>query len=267
MSTTRRANAQLKSHKKYHHKLSADQSFAAQRIGQLSRYFWLHCFPSGKLPDNEQGLRFARIMCRTMAYMPVDRREAWLDRRAPWLIGRKARAQILSLGAYKYGAASLGQALGLTDAVRTRLKIWSVLPIDVGWPVLVRRRKESHAMRQTARRRRHSAKPRKQWLAENSASRDEPWNALNISRRTYYRRGLHRGTGACALITSLRVEHGPVPTQSPAGSPPPAYSGEGVWSLMFTPAFTQQADHAGLWPVVLAMLAQQCDVEDYREAA
>ena len=134
-------------------------------------------------------------------------------------------------------------------------------------------------MRQTARRRRLGAKPRDQWLAENSASRTEPWKALGISRPAYYRKGLHRTnaaqgpvpseTGACALITSLRVEHGPVSAQSPAESPAMACSG-GIGlivPLMLTGAFTSQADHAGLWPVALAMLAFDPDRQDYKEAA
>ena len=33
------------------------------------------------------------------------------------------------------------------------------------------------------------AQPRDAWLAEHTISRDKPWEALGISRATWYRRG------------------------------------------------------------------------------
>jgi hypothetical protein len=200
--TRRRAYAQQKT------KLQPLQIRAAQRAAQLNSFYW-DTFPSRTLPNNHLGFKWALYMMRTLAFLPVDRRGAWLYRHANWL-GDVERGWLLAYGPCWYGAGWLGQALEVDDETRTRLKFWSVLPVDIEWSELQRRRKENRAMRQKVSRRRM---PREQWLAENSASRTEPWKALGIGRTKYYEQ---RRTGVCTLNICSNARHTPVRTQSPA---------------------------------------------------
>jgi hypothetical protein len=252
---TKKVYAPRRAHARQKTKLQPLQIRAAQRAAQLNDFYW-DTFPSGVLPNNRLGFKWALYMVRTLAFLPVDRRGAWLYKHAPWL-SDAARSRLLDYGPYWYGPVWLGQALELDDETRTRLKFWSALPVDISWPELQRRRKENHAMRLKANRAR---KPRHQWLAENSASRIEPWKALGMSRPTYYRKRLHRETGVCALNNSSNTSH----TLVSANNNTPPGKGESIFSLLLTAPFIKQADSAGLWPVVLAMLAQG---GRYQEAA
>jgi hypothetical protein len=79
--------------------------------------------------------------------------------------------------------------LNLTDDVRTALKITTIRAVDCSKARRVKRAKSNDADYQRAKRAEAGARPQ-----AVSAERTEPWKALGISRRTYYRRGLN-GTG------------------------------------------------------------------------
>jgi hypothetical protein len=48
------------------------------------RAFYHAQFPKG-LPHSGQGVKYAKYICRTMAFLPNDRRAQWLDRHAAWI--------------------------------------------------------------------------------------------------------------------------------------------------------------------------------------
>ena len=88
-------------------RLTTDQKRAARRVSELSRIY-RHQYPKG-LPHNGLGVKYAKYMCRTMAFLPDDRRKKWLDRNADWM-NAPTRDYILSLGPYWYYPRPLGQS-------------------------------------------------------------------------------------------------------------------------------------------------------------
>ena len=138
-------------------------------------------------------------MCRTLAFLPNNNREQWLDRYAHWL-NSKQRANILRLGPYWYAARSLGEHLELCDEDREDLQAWSIEACDVTPEQRVMINQEKHRKRQESRRRKAGAKPRAE-----SISRTKPWIADGISRSEWYRRRKSVGTSSCQ--PSLKEEH------------------------------------------------------------
>jgi hypothetical protein len=95
-----------------------DQLKAMARVAHLTRVY-RDQYP-GQLPDNELGVKYARYMCRTLAFFQsVEHREKWLERYAPWM-GDDDRA-LAGMSAYWYSARSLGQHLELYDEDRESL--------------------------------------------------------------------------------------------------------------------------------------------------
>jgi hypothetical protein len=205
---------------KYKIKLTHDQIRASQRVAQLNGIYWEH-FQNKVLPDNDLGRKWALYVCRTLAFLPVDRRHQWLDKHAPW-ISEADRARLLSYGPKMYSATWLGQRLELDDELRTKLKAWSILPTDLTWGELQDRRKEKKRMAEEKRRRANGADRRDQYLA-NSLSRTQPWKAFGVKRRRWEYMGQPTPPTECAspcpLILSSNTSHG-LP-QSPGESEAP----------------------------------------------
>ena len=161
-------------------RLTTDQKRAARRVSELSKIYW-HQYPHG-LPHNGLGVKYAKYICRTMAFLPDDGRKKWLDQHAPWM-DATTRDYVLSLGPYWYSLKSLGQHLELYDEDREKLKAWSVGAIDVTEKERRMINKEKNRNAQERRRRKNGAKPQAQ-----SERRAKPWIEAGISRATYYRR-------------------------------------------------------------------------------
>ena len=70
---------------------------AQRRFGELMRLMHRY-YPNG-LPHNGAGYKFAKYVCRTLAFDPIDRRAEWLNRNALWLDGAD-RSRLLSYGPY-----------------------------------------------------------------------------------------------------------------------------------------------------------------------
>ncbi|QOZ33706.1 hypothetical protein XH92_20270 [Bradyrhizobium sp. CCBAU 53421] len=92
----------------------------------------------------------------------------------------------------RYSAKKLGELTGLTEEEHTLLGItsfwphtWNEADVRDGQK---QRRKDNDRERKTTERRRNGVVDRTEWLAGNSKSRAEPWNALGMSRATYYRK-------------------------------------------------------------------------------
>lgn len=163
-------------------RLTKEQMQAARRVKELSRIYYDQ-FPNG-LPHNRLGVNYAKYICRTMAFLPNDRRAQWLDRHADW-ISSETRSYILSLGAHWYDPRSLGNKLELCDEDRERHQAWSIEAIDVTYEERQMINKEKNRQAQEKRRRKLRAKPHSE-----SASRTKPWLAAGFrSRRTWERHG------------------------------------------------------------------------------
>ncbi len=87
-------------------------------------------------------------------------------------------------------ADELADELGyiLPFSVRQALGLTTIGSFDVDKRGREQRRAANNKNNSTEWRRRNGAVPRAEWLAANSASRDQPWLELGISKSTYYRR-------------------------------------------------------------------------------
>ena len=85
----------------------------------------------GKLPDSELGVKYARYMCRTLAFFQsVEHREKWLERYAPWM-GDEDRSHTAGQVPTGIRENPWGQHLELYDEDRERLKAWMIEAVDV----------------------------------------------------------------------------------------------------------------------------------------
>jgi hypothetical protein len=163
--------------------LTSEQKRAMGRVAQLTRIY-REQYPDG-LPHNKLGVKYARYMCRTLAFFDsIEGRERWLDRYAPW-INAELHAKLAGLSAYWYWGRSLGQHLELYDEDRERLEAWTIEAVDVTKEqrktINLEKRKKSWERY----RRKQGIKPR-----EQSASRTKPWEAAGFNcRRTWERHG------------------------------------------------------------------------------
>ncbi|WP_426418460.1 hypothetical protein [Bradyrhizobium genosp. A] len=145
------------------------------------------------LPDDDAGRADAEIMLNHIFYrQAVDRpwlMNDWLDRCAPWLIGEERETLIAKVfrKPRKYTADRLAKELGLTYARRQRLGITTIGSIDVD----AEQRKELQKVKKRehkAQKRRDAGCMTRSEYEGNSIARIAPWEALGLSRATYYRR-------------------------------------------------------------------------------
>jgi hypothetical protein len=173
-------------------RLTRDQKRAARRVGDLSRIY-RDQYPHG-LPHNSVGINYAKYICRTMAFLPKDRRAHWLDRYASWM-DPEVRGGILDLGPYWYSPRSLGNRLEIDDEGRERLKAWTTEACDISKEEREVINREKNRQSHERGRRKNGAKARGQ-----SLSRMQPWKLLDMSRAKFYR--LSKEARA-ALVTEL----------------------------------------------------------------
>jgi hypothetical protein len=192
-------------------RLTRDQTRAARRVSELRRIYQDQ-YSSG-LPHNGLGVKYAKYMLRTMAFLPNDRREEWLDRHGAW-IDAPTRAYLLKLGAYWYADRSLGQKLELYDQDREKLEAWSVEAVDVNEEQRQMINSEKNRKAQERRRRKNGAKPR-----ADSLSQTKPWADEGISRRTWERRRRKSGDASPSRPSlSLSVNDDLASSSKPQGA-------------------------------------------------
>jgi hypothetical protein len=193
---------------------------ALRRVNDLTRIY-RDQFPNG-LPHNGLGFKYAKYMCRTKAFDPIDTREQWLDRYAPWLIGTPERAKLLSMGPYWYSPRSLGEHLELYDEDRERLQPWTIEAFDISPEQREQINLDKDRRRQEQKRRESGAKTRQQYLAEVKGA--EPWKDEGVSRATWYRRrksAVRRGSSEPLLLNdTMDLSHAVAePPATPAAAP------------------------------------------------
>ena len=164
---------------------------ASIRISQLKRIYADRYGPV--LPDDDAGREDLLILLNHVAHRqtkdPIALMHIEIDQLAPWLddddraafIGKVMRNPI------RYGATTLAEKLRLADADRERLGITSIRPFDVSAEELLKRSKVKDCEGHRKRRRAAGCQPRSEYEAQ-SISKQQPWIAEGISRRTWYRR-------------------------------------------------------------------------------
>ena len=104
------------------------------------------------------------------------------------------RDRFLSYKGHWYAGGSLGEHLEIHNAMRKDLWLWTMRPNDVPWEQVQLERRQRQYTETQAKRRRKGIRTRAEYEANSARAQAA---ALGISRRTYYRLGLHKtgGTG------------------------------------------------------------------------
>jgi hypothetical protein len=165
-------------------------SMATLRIAELRRLYrnrYGHV-----LPDDDAGRDDAEIMAHHLAKRPDAERNirVWLGLWCPWM----ADAELANITTrviarpLRWRADRLAIQLNLNEAERRRLRITTIGAVDLTKEQRKARRRARDRALKEARRRAAGAKLRAEYEA-NSASRNRPWDALRMSRRSWYRAG------------------------------------------------------------------------------
>lgn len=165
-------------------------TMAAIRASEMARLYSRR-YPDLQLPCDDEGENLARLMLQHLNRLrdAPRRMGRWLDRWCPWL-DDASHEHMLSDALtvqLRYRADKLAWKLKVTAAERRELGLRTIGAIDQTKEQRAVAAKDRHRDRVRARRRAKGAKPRAEYEA-NSANRTRPWEAANISRRTWYRR-------------------------------------------------------------------------------
>jgi hypothetical protein len=176
-----------------------DVPLAAIRIAELRRLYRSRWGPT--LPDDDAGRDDALVMAHHLARRHGDAQhhiEMYLQVNAPWMDKIEAESLVATVlvNPIRFRADTLAERMNLTWKERERLGIKTIGAVDVPKAERERRRhqrkRSRDRTRREQRRRAKGAEPRSRYLAK-ALAQTRPWEALGISRRSWYRR---RGTGA-----------------------------------------------------------------------
>jgi hypothetical protein len=176
--------------RKYKRRERKPVNFATFRIAELRRLFVARY---GRiLPDDDAGRDDARIMAHHLARLtnPERRITSFLELQAPWMTAAEIRSLIAKVIAkpLRWRADRLAVRLNLHEAERHRLGITTIGAVDVDRLERLARRKQRARHRDQQRRRAQGAKPRTEYEA-HALTRTKPWQALGLSRASWYRAG------------------------------------------------------------------------------
>jgi hypothetical protein len=176
--------------RKYARRQRRPASLTSLRIADLRRLFLARYGRS--LPDDDAGRADARIMAHHLARRSNAERRivSWLELQAPWMKPVEVKALIAEVFSrpYKWRADTLARRLNLTDAERRRLGITTIGAVDVDRAERLAHRRDRARQFKERRRRTQGAMPRAEYEAK-SLSRTKPWEALGMSRASWYRAG------------------------------------------------------------------------------
>jgi hypothetical protein len=198
------------------------------RLGELHRLFRERCRGS-TLPDDDAGRDYLRELLLPISvgpyeavrrpgkielWGPTDRMRREIELWAPWMQKNEAQALIdeinqMPMWQRKPNARTLGERLNVPYGERERLRLRTILPCDVSDDGMEMLRKRKRRQRDKLRRLNKGQQSRADYLAKHKTSKEQPWAALGISRRTWYRR---RGTSP-HQVNLNRSSHQPVPPQ------------------------------------------------------
>ena len=164
------------------------QLLARLRCSHLERFF--HRAYGEEWPDDDAARDDLFVLLHHLQWRGENHVGLWhrIGKTCPWMGEKEARKLIKKVQsrARKWSALALGRKIGLTNSIRTELKITTILPIDVTATELSKRSKDRKAIQRRDARRKNGAKPRSEW-EENSIARRKPWITLGVSRATWYR--------------------------------------------------------------------------------
>jgi hypothetical protein len=154
-----------------------------------------------ELPDDDAGREdlYELLLLHSLhPTHPVERMEREIELLAPWLSeqeGQEMMSNVIKLDKGRRWALTRtqGERLRLRNEERERAKAFSMPPVDRTPEELAELARERRTWRRKAKRRHKGVTPRALY-ERNALAKTEPWKAMGISKRTWYRRGLHRGT-------------------------------------------------------------------------
>jgi len=147
---------------------------------------------SGMVPNNGDGVMIIKFVAHHAASISENAEKwvkEWAGRWAPWLLSHESRDQIVRDAAANpvmLSADELAVQLGVTKEERDWLGITTIGAIDCDKNQRSELRRERKRRRIEAQRRADGAVPRDQYESE-SLSRTKPWEAMGVSRSTWYR--------------------------------------------------------------------------------
>ena len=143
------------------------------------------------LPDDDAGRDDLEVAINHLACLPHPQAAIarWIDLWAPWITAKEQREVVAPILANptRWKADALAWRLRLTMEQRTMLGITTIGAVDMNKGARTKRRRQRDRDRKTTLRRAKGIKPRKVY-EQQSVSRQKPWEAEGISRRTWYRR-------------------------------------------------------------------------------
>jgi hypothetical protein len=171
--------------------------FPNLRKRELERLF-VERYGKPQLPDDDAGRGDLRVMADHLAQLGEGHIWRFARTWARWADDGEVDELIGQVGPGKrWKADALAKELGLDYATRTRLNIRTIGAVDRTKAQRARRGKKRKAAAEAARRAKAGAAPH-----AASAARTKPWEALGISRRTYYRNRANgtNGTNSCLIL-------------------------------------------------------------------
>jgi hypothetical protein len=187
------------------------------RIGDLHTVF-RHRYGDGdqyEFPDDDAGRADLHILLDHYSVACPSAIPKVLKMRAPWLTGveRDDLLQEVTRHPRYWSSRALATQLNLTEAQRSswRPKIRTIAAVDVSDERRKELRKLRNAELQRAKRRARNVKPRDEWLAANSKSREKPWLEFGMGRSAYYK---HLKAGSLPDRGQVRQHPGQVRQQS-----------------------------------------------------
>lgn len=169
---------------------SKPRTHAAIRIRELTDLFD-HLWGRARIPEGDIGFIAARIMVHHIGRLRDGPRRisGWLEHCAGWMdLGdREKLINEVDECPLKWTADKIAWKFGVTDALRTELKLTTIGAIDVPKADRIKRRAEAKRLKRQADRRAAGATTRAQYL-ESVTQMAKPWKAAGVSRATWYRR-------------------------------------------------------------------------------
>jgi hypothetical protein len=174
-------------------------NLAVLRLAEINKLCRHRYGGFGELPDDDSGRHDLHVLMHhhALLHSNVVRMRNIIAAKAPWMDSVEAGEIIQDAcrSPRKWTADQLGKEMGLTEVDREYLGIRTIGSIDM---TCKERRQLRDRRRQRKRRKAKGARMRTEYEA-GSINRTEPWLALGISRRTWYRQK-QNGTGMSHIM-------------------------------------------------------------------
>jgi hypothetical protein len=187
-------------------KLSVEERKRRVAVGDLCSVFKVRYADaySWHFPDDDAGREDLMILAHhyagNLAALPRIVR-----RRAPWADADAVEAEVSS-NPRRYSPMELGRLLNFTGAEWRARRTRMIAPVDMSKAERIEFSSKLYNAHRRIKRRCAGMQSRKQYLTENSASRERPWEAEGIHKATWYRRR-KRATGLADSKLTLTEPH------------------------------------------------------------